>query len=1084
MTQFAYIEEAKAQFSEEGKKFDVQLLDRVISAMNVGMGDEQRQANLLLMEVKENPHSWTKVDAILEYSAQAESKYFALQILEGTIQTRWKSLPSEQRNGIKSFIVNLILRLSESSAAAASNALLLHKLNLVLVQIVKQDWPKNWPNFITDIVNASKTSDSICVNNMNILRLLSEEVFEFGSQNMTQAKEHHLKEQFCGQFKQVFDLCLAIFEKSYDTAMVEATLRTLHRFLSWIPVGYVFETNITELLANNFLPLEVFRSISLQCMTEIAQINVNKKDVAYKQKLLQMFYATMTEVIRLLGDVSDLNAAYKSSSDADQKFIANLAQFLVSFFKEHADIFEAGRGGKAEFFTMALELLLQITEVEETEIFKVCLDYWRWLVAELFFGTPYPIDEFILSDSCHRRVGFSPPKITPEERRRRLYEFLCLPRLREIMLCRMAKPEEVLVVENDQGEVIREVFKDTDSIALYKNMKETLVYLTHLDPRDMEKKMTEKLATQVTGGDFSWKNLNTLCWAIGAISGAMLEDDEKRFIVLVIRDLLGLVEQKRGKDNKAVIASDIMYIVGQYPRFLCAHWKFCKTVVTKLFEFMHETHEGVQDMACDTFIKIAIRCKRLFVTQQQDENHPFIDEMLANLSTTVCDLSPPQVHVFYEAVGTIISAQTEGNVQLLLLEKLMEAPNVVWNEIIGKAETSIEALQDPEVLRQLLNILKTNVAVCKAIGMQFAYQLAHIYDALLSVYRIHSQEVSDAVKERGEDVLTNPIIRQMRSVKREILVLLSTWVANADDDESVMNSFIPQLFDAILFDYQRNVAAAREPKVLSLLSIIITKFREKISPEVPRILDAVFDCTLEMINKDMEAFPEHRTGFFRLLLSLSQSCFPVFLALPEETMQFVIDAVVWAFQHSMRNVAEMGLDILSDMLTKVAKLPSEQSQTFYKKYYVPLLQHVLAVVADSNQVQVAGLTHFAEIMCLMFRALESSIVVPLNQANPAQSNVDFIFDHIGSIFLQHFTNLTTDQVRVIIKGFVSFNNDNVAMKNHIRDFIVQLKEQSGEDTSDLFLEEREKEIQEAQNKKMAVPGMANPNDIPDEEDMH
>ncbi len=35
-----------------------------------------------------------------------------------------------------------------------------------------------------------------------------------------------------------------------------------------------------------------------------------------------------------------------------------------------------------------------------------------------------------------------------------------------------------------------------------------------------------------------------------------------------------------------------MYIVGQYPRFLKAHWKFLKTVVNKLFEFMHESHEG------------------------------------------------------------------------------------------------------------------------------------------------------------------------------------------------------------------------------------------------------------------------------------------------------------------------------------------------------------------------------------------------------------------------------------------------------------------------------------------------------------
>lgn len=51
--------------------------------------------------------------------------------------------------------------------------------------------------------------------------------------------------------------------------------------------------------------------------------------------------------------------------------------------------------------------------------------------------------------------------------------------------------------------------------------------------------------------------------------------------------MLGLCEMKRGKDNKAIIASNIMYIVGQYPRFLRAHWKFLKTVVNKLFEFMH-----------------------------------------------------------------------------------------------------------------------------------------------------------------------------------------------------------------------------------------------------------------------------------------------------------------------------------------------------------------------------------------------------------------------------------------------------------------------------------------------------------------
>ena len=165
----------------------------------------------------------------------------------------------------------------------------------------------------------------------------------------------------------------------------------------------------------------------------------------------------------------------------------------------------------------------------------------------------------------------------------------------------------------------------------------------------------------------------------------MHEEDEKRFLVTVIKDLLGLCEQKRGKDNKAIIASNIMYVVGQYPRFLRAHWKFLKTVVNKLFEFMHETHEGVQDMACDTFIKIAQKCRRHFVQIQLGENVPFIEEILGSINTIICDLEPHQVHTFYEAVGYMISAQTDGPAQDLLIEKYMQLPNQVWDSIILQA---------------------------------------------------------------------------------------------------------------------------------------------------------------------------------------------------------------------------------------------------------------------------------------------------------------------------------------------------------------------------------------------------------------
>lgn len=79
------------------------------------------------------------------------------------------------------------------------------------------------------------------------------------------------------------------------------------------------------------------------------------------------------------------------------------------------------------------------------------------------------------------------------------------------------------MVENEEGEIVREFMKEIDTIVLYKSMRELLVFLTHLDVFDTEVILTEKLAKQMDGSEWSWNNLNTLCWAIGSISGVMSE---------------------------------------------------------------------------------------------------------------------------------------------------------------------------------------------------------------------------------------------------------------------------------------------------------------------------------------------------------------------------------------------------------------------------------------------------------------------------------------------------------------------------------------------------------------------------------
>lgn len=77
---------------------------------------------------------------------------------------------------------------------------------------------------------------------------------------------------------------------------------------------------------------------------------------------------------------------------------------------------------------------------------------------------------------------------------------------------------------------MRSFTRDTDSLALYDVMREMLVYLTNLDPLDVDNLALEKLKLQMDAAHWSWDKLNSLCWAIGSISGTM--DAEVRVVEL------------------------------------------------------------------------------------------------------------------------------------------------------------------------------------------------------------------------------------------------------------------------------------------------------------------------------------------------------------------------------------------------------------------------------------------------------------------------------------------------------------------------------------------------------------------------
>lgn len=195
-------------FGEPWDQSKVQMLDHVVNLMYSGDQSQRKLAHEILTQVKTHPDSWFAVDTILATSSSPDTKFFALNVLENVICTRWMVLPDTQKAGIKNYVVQLVIKISADEHFATTQKHFLTKLNETLVHIVKQEWPHSWDNFIPDLCGSCKTNQMLCENNLRILNMLSEEIFTFGKSHMVSRKVVKL---LCSSSQQVFFIFLFFF---------------------------------------------------------------------------------------------------------------------------------------------------------------------------------------------------------------------------------------------------------------------------------------------------------------------------------------------------------------------------------------------------------------------------------------------------------------------------------------------------------------------------------------------------------------------------------------------------------------------------------------------------------------------------------------------------------------------------------------------------------------------------------------------------------------------------------------------------------------------------------------------------------
>ena len=859
---------------------DVDQFDALVQQATLGNTGAMRE----LEQFQNDPNSWTNCDVILGTCKQDQSKVIALNVLQSFIKTHYKVIPKEQQEGLKTFLMGLMV--SQHSHPVLS------KLHLTMIAILKHEW---MPSFLNDLITSAKSSVLLCENHLKFLRLLSEEIFEFSS--MTTQKQQQSKEQFNKEFTDIFYLCHQVLQKDPSPSLVHATLQCILRFLIWIPVGFIYETDLIDLLLKYLkqFPLDV-----IKCCNEIMNIPGKSFENAH---LFTMLIAQI------------------QSNIEDEILAQSIAIFITSAISNSLTTIE-----QSAEFNHCIQLFVQISKLDDVETFKVCLEGWLFISEDLMKHNPGQL-------SWPQRVQLYAPILTE---------------LRHLAIAKMVRPKEVLLVTNDENEVVREEVKDTESLQLYASMKQLLLNLCRLDPTDTETIFTTKLDHVCHSGVFNRNELNQLCWAVGTISGSMDEEAEKRYLVHVIRELLNLCEIKKGKDTKAVIAANIMYVCGQYPQFLRKHYKFLKTVINKLFEFMHESHEGVQDMACDTFITICdSQCKAELCLQRPDEL-PFLEQILQQVPNIISDLNTQQISSVYQAIGLIVNCASS-QLQPRYVQELMQNPNSAWQTVLSQLKQNIQQFEQMETVKLASHFLQINKSACSTIKGAFQIQIQLLLDDLIKMYELCSTLIQNYCAANPSIGPAAAIVKYWRSVKRETLKLISCFCLNATDQEKpFILELTPRVFGPCVAIEQQLPEALKEAEILLLFSGLINAVQGQMIDTMPHIFDYLFNCTLPMITKDFSEYPDHRMGFYLCLKSTVQHCFQSIYKLSPEHFKLLLDAIAWGFKHTQTDVMELGLEIALLLIQKIASTDTESSLQFYKHFFLGCLQDIFYVLTDAD----------------------------------------------------------------------------------------------------------------------------------------
>ena len=1001
-----------------GAEIDINALDTVVSNLLIRENEiSYSEANLIYLKFMEREDSYLCSFPVLESNLRSETKFIALLCLKNGVKYRWLCFPSDFQEQTKNILKNLINFYLDNSGENISH---ISQVNQILVEIAKYDWPEKWPNFFIELLESFEKSIKIKKNTFSIITMIIDEIDESSENSLTSLRAEEMRHNLNSYLPQIIHYIQESFI-SNDTLLIQSALTTFSRLVDYFEPDQILSSPILSELIENHLQNPNFSLSVISVLTEILALpSINPE---YHYSIIQLFDLIVRNLHLLIND----NFSNTPKLSGDETFIECFVSAMTSFLNNYGQLIETPEH-KSEFLHV-LQWIYNFTVESNQEIFEDCIQYWLNVLRRIYLNLK---DNSI--DNSSEFIGFLSP-------------------LRRTLINRMPSPFHSTNFIDHDGNNFKKLSNFQNFGNLYSISRECIVFLTNFDEEDMLNAFVEKI-NEINSGNYEIDIIKSLCWAIGALPGAIKEEVENDFVSYIFTSLFEFYRLFQNYEEKLALSIGITFISRQFYSFFQRSPLLLNTITYKLFEFIIEPSNELQEFALEALLTLSQRCKTCF-----PEDSLITSTLFNGIENFIEPLFSDNVPKFFEICSTFILGISNED------DKLNKS-NFLYDYLTSRALEVFESntqWTSPKYteLSVIFKCISKSSLIIHSLWKDKIYQLV---EKIIEIYLYFSKLMNNfPIFLNGQKFENLPEFISLKNIKKDILNIIDSCTNHFKRYEEV-KLIISFLIGPLLTDFESSHPLTKTSTVIEIFSGLFKGSPNIIITYVNLIYNKLFFPTYTILIEDFDSFLSIRFSFYEFLYRICEGIDIIFDQFNEEEQIIILGSIKHGCLHHQSTITEISLKAFLSFLRSLEK-NSNLSKIFIEKYFNNILLFNFSLISDIT--------------------LKSSFKYQISLLQYL-FNSNFIIKHIpnlGEALLFQFPSESPNQIVDLITGLYNNKTDFNNFHNIIKNFLVSIRKISPLDP-DLTILEKERMIQILEEQFKELPGFYSPEQIAlnDEED--